>query len=476
MKNTNIAEQIKRQTKIVATIGPATHEVPMLTKMIDAGINVARLNMSHGDHKEHGERIKNIRKACEETSASLGILLDLAGPKIRTGEVKGESITLTPGKKIILTTDEVESTGEVLTVRYKNLAKEVKVGGYVLLDDGRRKLLVEKIDGNKLYCKIIVGGDIRSRRGVNMPGAYLSISSITEKDENDIKFAIKNKVDYIALSFVRTADDVRKLKSLLPKTYKPIIISKIETEEALEKIDEILDESDGIMIARGDLAVEIPREKVPVTQKLLIDKAREKKKIAITATQMLETMINSPVPTRAEVSDIATAIFDGTDAVMLSEESAKGNYPVEAIETMVQVAKATDPFITKTYQSLENLSEKDALRLQALSLSEQINIKTIVSITKSGYTPKILSSFRVKKPIIAMTTDKTVLNKILAYRGVWPINIDNTAKNLDDFRQQVKDILKSKKILNKGDIFVIVVCGVKFGKTDEINSILLEKM
>ncbi len=475
MKNTNIVEQIKRQTKIVATIGPATHEVPMLTKMIDAGINVARLNMSHGDHKEHGERIKNIRKACEETSASLGILLDLAGPKIRTGEVKGESIKLVEGKKITLTTDDVVSTGEELTVKYKNLAKEVKVGGYVLLDDGRRKLLVEKINGNKVICKIIIGGDIKARRGVNMPGAHLSISAITEKDENDIKFAIKNKVDYIAPSFIRTADDVRKLKSLLPKTFKPLIISKIETEEALEKIDEILDESDGIMIARGDLAVEIPRERVPVIQKILNQKAKEKRKLVITATQMLETMINSPVPTRAEVSDIANAIFDGTDAVMLSEESAKGNYPIEAVTIMREVCETTDGSLDNFYGEYDDLTNKGNLRLQGALLAEYSDVKFIVTFTKSGATARKLSSFKGTKPIIALIDNKEVLDKSLLNRGVWPILIENNLKDLTTLKNEVRKILISKKIAKKGESIVIIVCGVKFGKEkEETNSIILE--
>lgn len=418
MKNKLINEQIKRQTKIIATIGPATHEVPMLKKMIEAGINVARLNMSHGDHKEHGDRIKNIRKACAEMNANLGILLDLSGPKIRTGEVEGESINLIEGKKIILTTKEVVSNGEVLTVHYKNLIQEAKVGGFVMIDDGRRKLLVEKIEKDSLVCKIIIGGNIRGRRGVNMPGAYLSISSITEKDKEDLKFAIKNKVDYVALSFVRTAEDVRTLKSLFPKNFNPVIISKIETEKALEKIDEILDESDGIMIARGDLAIEIPREKVPVVQKMLINKAKDKRKLIVTATQMLESMINSPVPTRAEVSDIANAIFDGTDAVMLSEESAKGNYPIEAVRIMVDVCENTDPFVNNINKNKEGLSDKGVFKVYSTILSEEVDIKLIVSITRYGTTPKTLSSSKGRRPIITLTRDKSVLNKLLAYRGI----------------------------------------------------------
>ena len=474
MKNKLINEQIKRQTKIIATIGPATHEIPMLKKMINAGINVARLNMSHGDHKEHGERIKNIRKAADEMNVNLGILLDLSGPKIRTGEVEGESINLVEGNKIVLTTKKVISNGEVLTINYDNLIKEAKVGGFVMLDDGRRKLLVEKIEKDSLVCKIIIGGTIRGRRGVNLPGAYLSISSITEKDKEDLKFGIKNKVDYIALSFVRTAEDVRTLKSLFPKNFNPIIISKIETEEALEKIDEILEESDGIMIARGDLAIEIPREKVPVVQKILINKAKDKRKIIITATQMLESMINSPVPTRAEVSDIANAIFDGTDAVMLSEESAKGNYPVEAVKIMVDVCENTDPFVDNINKNKDGLDKKEILKIQSVVLSERIDSKLIVSITRYGTTPKTLSSCKGKKPIVTIVQDKTVLNKLLAYRGVWPIYIEKEEKTFEAIRKGIKKILTSKSLAKKGDSVVVVICGTRFGKEEENNSILLE--
>lgn len=474
MKNKLINEQIKRQTKIVATIGPATHEVPMLKKMIEAGINVARLNMSHGDHKEHGERIKNIRKACSEMDTNLGILLDLSGPKIRTGEVEGESINLVEGKKIILTTKEVVSNGEVLTIHYKDLIKEARVGGFVMIDDGRRKLLVEKVEKDSLICKIIIGGNIRGRRGVNFPGAYLSISSITEKDKEDLKFGIKNKVDYIALSFVRTGEDVRTLKSLFPKNFNPVIISKIETEEALEKIDEILDESDGIMIARGDLAIEIPKERVPVIQKMLINKAKDKRKLIITATQMLESMINSPVPTRAEVSDIANAIFDGTDAVMLSEESAKGDFPVEAVRIMVDVSENTDPFVNNINKNKDGLSEKGIFKIYSSILSEKMDIKLIVSITRFGATPKTISSCKGTKPIVTLTYEKSVVNKLLAYRGIWPIYKEKGEKSSEDLRKTVKNILTSKKLVKKGDEIIVVISGTKFEKGEENNSILLE--
>jgi pyruvate kinase len=471
MKNSkNI--HIKRQTKIVATIGPATHEVANLKKLIGAGLSVARLNMSHGDHKEHGARIKNIRQASLETNSPLGVLVDLSGPKIRTGELESATVELVPGKKLILTTDQCVGTSERISVNYPNLAKELKVGGFVMLDDGRRKLEVLKIEGNDVICKIIIGGEIKPRRGVNLPGAYLSISAITEKDKEDLKFAIKNKVEYVALSFVRTAEDVKYLRSLLPKNFKPLIISKIETEEALKEIDGILAESDGIMIARGDLAIEIPREDVPVVQKMLIRKARIARKLVITATQMLETMIKSPVPTRAEVSDIANAIFDGTDAVMLSEESAMGMYPTEAVEMMAQISRATDPALRPRIDEIKFERQEDAIKKQAVMLADEVNAKAIIALTETGSTPIKLASFKGKRSVIAVTQDENVANKLSLVRGVWPI-VRKGVKDLPELRSMIKTLVKEEGIAEKGDV-VVVVSGMTFGTTGASNMLFVE--
>ena len=273
---------------------------------------------------------------------------------------------------------------------------------------------------------------------------------------------------------MRTGEDVRTLKSLFPKNFNPVIISKIETEEALEKIDEILDESDGIMIARGDLAIEIPKERVPVIQKMLINKAKDKRKLIITATQMLESMINSPVPTRAEVSDIANAIFDGTDAVMLSEESAKGDFPVEAVRIMVDVSENTDPFVNNINKNKDGLSEKGIFKIYSSILSEKMDIKLIVSITRFGATPKTISSCKGTKPIVTLTYEKSVVNKLLAYRGIWPIYKEKGEKSSEDLRKTVKNILTSKKLVKKGDEIIVVISGTKFEKGEENNSILLE--
>lgn len=471
MKNSkNI--HIKRQTKIVATIGPATHEVDVLKKLIGAGLSVARLNMSHGDHKEHGSRIKNIRAASEETKTPLGVLVDLSGPKIRTGELESATVNLVAGENLILTTKQMIGNAEKMSVNYPKLAEELKVGGTVMLDDGRRKLEVIKIDGNEVTCKILIGGDIKPRRGVNLPGAYLSISAITEKDKEDLKFAIKNKVEYIALSFVRTAKDVQYLKSLFPKSYRPLIISKIETEEALKEIDGILAESDGIMIARGDLAIEIPREEVPVVQKTLIRKARAMRKIIITATQMLETMINNPVPTRAEVSDIANAIFDGTDAVMLSEESAMGKYPVEAVEMMAQIARATDPSLRPRIDEIKFEKKEDAIKKQAVMLATEVGAKAIISVTETGSTPMKLASFKGTRSIIGVTYDENVARRLTLVRGVWPI-LHDPVHSFDELRALIRELVKHEGIAEKGDT-VVVVSGMTFGTPGGANMLFVE--
>lgn len=471
MKNSkNI--HIKRQTKIVATIGPATHSVENLSKLINAGLSVARLNMSHGDHKEHGERIKNIRTASLETAMPIGVLVDLSGPKIRTGELESETVDLIPGKKLILTTEQMVGNADKMSVNYPNLAKELEVGGMVMLDDGRRKLQVLSINGREVTCKILIGGVIKPRRGVNLPGAYLSISAITEKDKEDLKFAIKNKAEYVALSFVRTAEDVKYLKSLLPKNYKPLIISKIETEEALKEIDGILAESDGIMIARGDLAIEIPREEVPVVQKTLIRKARHMRKIVITATQMLETMIHNPVPTRAEVSDIANAIFDGTDAVMLSEESAMGKYPVEAVEMMAQIARATDPSLRPRIDEIKFDKKEDAIKKQAVMLATEVGAKAIISLTETGSTPMKLASFKGTRSVIAVTESREVASKLTLVRGVWPI-IHDGVKDFVELRKVIKELIKNEGIAEKGDT-VVVVSGMTFGTPGGSNMLFVE--
>ncbi len=329
----------KKKTKIVCTIGPATSSIEKLTALVNAGMNIMRLNFSHGDFSEHQHRVDNMRTVMKNTNKNIEIIQDLSGPKIRIGEFENGSINLKPGHEFVLTTDNIIGNENIVNVNYPLLPEEVRVGGYILLHDGKKKLQITGIDGNKIITKVIIGGDIKSKRGVNIPGAYLSISSITEKDKSDLIFGIKNKVDYFALSFIRRPSDILELRDILKREGSNArIIAKIETPEALDNIDEIIRLTDGVMIARGDLGIEIPAEEVPMVQKMLIQKCNAMNKPVITATQMLESMIKSPVPTRAEVSDVANAIIDGTDAVMLSEETTLGDYPVESVEMMTRIA------------------------------------------------------------------------------------------------------------------------------------------
>ena len=327
-----------RKTQIIATIGPGSEIPEKFAELLHAGINITRNNMSHGDHEEHQKRIDTIRRVSAEQNMPVKLLLDLSGPKIRIGDFANSPVEIVPGAQFILSGTPCEGTHEKVYFNYPNIEQDIKVGQMLMLDDGRRKLRVDKVEGTDIYTTVIVGGMIKSRRGVNIPMAYLSISAITEKDKVDLTFGIKNNVDYIAISFVRTAKDILELRELIKaQGGNQPIIAKIETPEAVEKIDEIIAVTDGIMVARGDLAVEVGHVKVPAIQKMLIKKCNAVGKPVIVATQMMESMINAPVPTRAEVSDVANAVYDGADAVMLSEESAMGSFAVEAVTMMSDI-------------------------------------------------------------------------------------------------------------------------------------------
>lgn len=335
--------QIARKTKIVATIGPGSESKENFTKLLNAGVDIARTNMSHDDQTIHEARIKNIREAAAEAGKPIDVLVDLSGPKIRIGDFEDVSVELVPGAEFILSGTKTAGNVRKVYFNYPKIEEDIKPGQILMLDDGRRKLRVEKVEGTDIYTTVIVGGVIKSRRGVNIPNAYLSISAITDKDRSDLEFAVKNGADYIALSFVRTAKDINELRDLIASHggSQPIV-AKIETPEAVEKIDEIIAATDAIMVARGDLAVEIGHAKVPAVTKMLIEKCNAAGKPVIVATQMLESMIKAPVPTRAEVSDIANAVYAGADATMLSEESSLGEFAVEAVSMMAEVIVETE--------------------------------------------------------------------------------------------------------------------------------------
>lgn len=482
-----------KKTKIVATIGPATSSEETLAKMLQEGMNVIRMNFSHGDFAEHQMKVDNGRAASKKTGIPVAFLQDLGGPKIRIGDFYKESVSLKEGEMFTLTTEKIIGDEKKVYVNYQLLPKEVKVGGTILLHDGKNKLEIVSVKGSEVRCRIIVGGDIKGKRGVNLPDACLSVSSITERDRKDLEFGIKNKVDFVALSFVRGPDDTIELRNILNKAKLPAgIIAKIETPEAVENIDKILESADGIMIARGDLAIEVPAEDVPLIQKIIIEKCNRAGKPAITATQMLESMIKSPVPTRAEVSDIANAILDGTDAVMLSEETTLGEYPIEAVKVMTKVARRvegdyihrkTNPVRDGVSNGVngekENHSEnlKDvtgAITSEAVDIAHGISAKFIVGLTKSGFSARMISRHKVPQDIVAMTPDKHTFNKLILSYGILPVLI-RKFKTLNEAMIIVRNYFLKSKLAKKGDK-VVVVAGMPFGKKGATNMILVERI
>lgn len=467
-----------KKTKIVCTIGPATHTKEKLIELLGAGMNVMRLNFSHGTFPEHQDRVDTIREIMKETGKTVAILQDLSGPKIRIGKFKEGKIVLKKDQTFTLTSDECVGDETRVHVNYANLPREVKPGGMIMLQDGTKRLEIVEVKGNDIITTVRVGGTLGDHRGVNVPGASLSISSLTEKDREDVTFGIKNKVDFIALSFVRKADDIRELRSILEKgKCTAHIIAKIETPEALGNIDEILEVSDGIMVARGDLAIEIPAEEVPLVQKMIIHKCNSVGKPVITATQMLESMLESPVPTRAEVSDIANAIIDGTDAIMLSEETTLGKYPVEAVEIMTRVALRVESEVY-TRDTIAEYDEShgitDVASQSAVRAAHAVGAKIIVALTRSGRTARMIARYRPAEAILALSDDKEHINKLMLTFGCYPM-LSQTFKTMDEISTIVREKTVGQGLLEPGDKAVIVA-GIPFGKSSETNLMLVETL
>ncbi|MCI0566460.1 pyruvate kinase [bacterium] len=460
-----------RKTKIVATVGNSN--VKDIEGFIRAGMNVARLNFSHGSHEEHLGKIKNIRVAESKLKMPVAILQDLSGPKIRIGDFTTEKITLKKGASIILTTEKIVGDEKRVSISYHKLPQEISTGRQILLDDGKRKLIVEKIEGAEIFCKILVGGEIRGHRGVNLPGTKLSISSITEKDKMDLAFGLKNKVDFVALSFVRSADDVRELRKLIGK-HPAKIISKIETDQAVEDIDAIIAETDGIMVARGDLAVEIPAEDVPIVQKTIIKKCNEAGKPVIIATQMLESMIGSPVPTRAEVNDVANAILDGADAVMLSGETAVGEYPALSIETMAHIVERTEgsSLYGESVSRYKHIAYGvvDSVSAAVVKTARNIDAKAIIAFSEKGLTARMVSRYKPEQPIIVLTPREDTFRTMLLSFGC-TARIINPVKDVREAMAIAEKIILKEKIAKKGERFVIAA-GVPFGHAGGTNMFL----
>lgn len=471
-----------KKTKIVATIGPATSSVVRLSALLKAGMNIIRLNFSHGDFKEHQEKIDNFKIAMKETGQSGAIMQDLSGPKIRLGEFSTERVVLKEGNNITITTKNIIGDESRVSINYPLFAKEVKKGDKVMVDDGKKTFEVVSIKGNEVLCKILVGGETKGRRGVNLPDSDISVSSLTEKDKKDIDFGIKNKVDFFAFSFVRTKEDVIELRNILNKRKsKALIIAKIETPQAVKNIDEILALCDGLMVARGDLAIEVPAERVPMIQKMLIKKCNDAGKIVITATQMLESMIKNPVPTRAEVSDIANAILDGTDAVMLSEETTLGSFPIEAVKVMTKVALDIEHNFPE--REISHVNEKgqigvtDSITGSIVKTAHNIGAKVIIALTKTGYTARMISRYKPIPHIIAVTSDETTFHQLYASFGCLPLKVNEYSTALDkDVLKSVRDFCLKEKIANKGDQIVIATCSQLEKKGGPTNMIMVETL
>ncbi len=459
-----------KKTKIIATIGPASDKKETMKKMVQAGVNVIRLNMSHGDYEEQMNRINIIRELNKELNKHVGILLDTKGPEVRTGEFAEKKVLLEKGKEVIITMEDVVGTSEKFTVSYKGLAKDVKPSNIILLDDGYVSVKVKEIKGDDIVCEILNTGYMKDRRGVNVPGVTLSFDFMSEKDKNDIIWACENNLDYIAASFVRNENDLKEIKKVLETTNnKDIqIISKVESQDAVENIDSIVENSDGIMVARGDLGVEVPAEDVPSIQKMIIQKCNESNKIVVTATQMLESMQTNPRPTRAEVSDVYNAIMDGTDAVMLSGESAAGDYPVESVQTQATIAKKAESnfdyniYLMKMKNSLNN-NISDLVSYSVVSTADKLDdVKIIIAVTNSGATAKKISRLKPKTPIIAITPNEDVSRKLSASFGVTGLVIDKQ-DTIDELLDAAVEKVAKEGYVKKGD-YVAISSGSIYGK------------
>ena len=474
---------MKRQTKIVCTIGPGTNSPEMLRQLMEAGMNVARLNFSHGSHEEHARVIGLIRNISAEIGLPIAILQDLSGPKIRTGDMSSDSAAvLTKGAKFTLIRDHVPGDECCVSIsHFTTLAKKLKPGHHIFLSDGSMQLQVVNVDAGEIECKVVTGGELRSQQGINVPGVSLDIPAVTAKDLDDLSFGIANKVDLLAMSFVQQKSDLIPLKHAMQlKNVEIPVIAKIEKHEALENIDEIMELADGIMIARGDLGVEIPLERVPVVQKMIIRKAGIMGKPVITATQMLESMVENARPTRAEVTDVANAIFDGTDAIMLSAETAIGKYPIQAVEMMDKIARETEaalPYddILRQRREAVNQTIPDAISHAACYTARDLNAKAIICCTQSGYTARMVSKYRPQPTIIAVTPSETTFRRLALSWSVLPLKIDQT-ESTDEMMEKAKVVAKEAGIVDAGDI-VVITAGVPIGvpgKTNIVKADLIE--
>ena len=448
------------KAKIICTIGPASEDEQTLEALIKAGMDIARLNFSHGTHEEHRQKILKIRQISKKLGKPIAILQDLQGPKIRIGKFKKAPIHLKPGDTFTITTRDVLGDESTVSTTYKNLPHDVQIGDAILVNDGLIKLKVKSKTETDIICEVLNGGSLYDRRGINLPGVKISEPSLTEKDKDDLLFGLAQGIDYVALSFVRDAQGIYDMRAFMTEKAVPII-AKLEKPEALENLDAIIQAADGVMVARGDLGVEISTEKVPSVQKTIIEKCLLKNKPVITATQMLDSMMVHPIPTRAEATDVANAIFDGSDAVMLSGETAFGDFPVESVRTMNSIIKESEKhpqyFRVNPDKRIENILQDFSTSIchSAYHSACEIRAKFIVVLTRSGFTALKMSNFRPEVPILALTSNHRTFRKMCLYWGVIPVFVEKEIFMSEDLKE-LEGVLKAGNWIKRGDKLVIV--------------------
>ncbi|HOJ52315.1 MAG TPA: pyruvate kinase [Syntrophales bacterium] len=448
-----------RKTKIICTLGPASETADVIEELIKGGMDVARLNFSHGTHADHGEKIRTVRNLSEKIGKPVAVLQDLAGPKLRIGEVPEAGIELFPGDRFVLTTEEKVGSGEGVSVSYDRLVEDVRLGDRILLADGLLELTVVDKKPKEVICRVITGGVLTSHKGINLPTGTVSMPVLTEKDRLDLAFGLEEDVDFVAVSFVRSPADVKEIKDFIAARGKEVpVIAKIEKHEALEHLEEIIDISDGVMVARGDLGVEIPLEDVPLVQKRIIAAANARGKIVITATQMLRSMVNSPRPTRAEATDVANAVIDGTDAVMLSEETASGAYPIEAVQFMDRICRAAEEGLTYDYyQKMTPARDvSQSVAHAACVLADHLKAKVILAYTYSGATARYISRFRPRQPIIALSPEKKTVTRLALTWGCYP-QLAMSPRDTDDLIEKAAHSVLASRKLSPGDVIVLTL-------------------
>lgn len=466
MCTNTVRENAMKKTKIICTMGPNTNDRALMKKLVENGMDIARFNFSHGDHVEQRERMDMLKELREESGKPIAILLDTKGPEIRTGLLKGgQKVFLKEGQLFTLTTKEIEGDNTCVSITYDGLYEDVQIDSRILIDDGLIELRVKHIAGMDIICEVINGGELGQRKGVNVPNIPIRLPALTDKDREDIMFGVEQGVDFIAASFVRSKEAILEIKSLLENCHAPYIpiIAKIENAEGIHNIDEILAVADGIMVARGDLGVEIPAQEVPHLQKWLIRKCNEHYKPVITATQMLDSMIRNPRPTRAEVTDVANAVYDGTDAVMLSGETAQGKYPLEALQMMVEIVKNTERHLNYDMllqQAQENRKKNisSAIGYSSVSAAASLQARCIITPTATGATARVVSKFRPEALIVGVSPNEESLRRMQIYRGVYPLKsaVHDTTEAICS---EAIELAKERHLVEAGDT-VIVTAGI----------------